>query len=250
MDRRAAVRRQRRDLAAVPDETIASDRDPIDRARALERLSAALVALDEPFRTTVIRRYLDDESAADIARSLGHPRGHRAVAAWRRPGSTRLRAAPALTTGTCAPTSARRGCARSRFDLPAPSLAEAQRSRRTCTRADVRQRSRRHHRHHRRARAARGHARLLEVRPRRRSRRRAAEISRDDAAGEPDPDARPRARAQAPQGEGRAAAHRSVESAAGAGQRATFATDLPSPAVRCAAASSTGRRVRASRTPS
>ena len=37
--------------------------------------AAALTALDEPFRTTVIRRYLDGQSAADIAKALGIPAG-------------------------------------------------------------------------------------------------------------------------------------------------------------------------------
>src|SRR5207245_2709848 len=65
--------------------------DAIDRARVLERLSAALVALDEPFRTAVIRRYLDDESAANIARALGVPAG---TVRWRiKTGLERLRAA-------------------------------------------------------------------------------------------------------------------------------------------------------------
>ena len=71
MNRRAEARRRAREAAAA-EEAEAPD-DPIDRARVLEKLSAALVALDEPFRTTVIRRYLDGQSAADIARALGVP---------------------------------------------------------------------------------------------------------------------------------------------------------------------------------
>src|SRR5262249_34848007 len=62
----------------------------LDRARLLERLTSALVALEEPFRTVVVRRYLDDESAADIARSLGVPAG---TVRWRlKTGLERLRA--------------------------------------------------------------------------------------------------------------------------------------------------------------
>lgn len=74
------------DVPEVPDPP-----DPIDRARALEKLAAALVALDEPFRTTVIRRYLDGNTAAEIARALGVPAG---TVRWRlKTGLARLRAA-------------------------------------------------------------------------------------------------------------------------------------------------------------
>ncbi len=82
-----ANRRSRR----CPKATSTDTGEALDRARALERLSAALVALDEPFRTTVIRRYLDGESAAAIARSLGVPAG---TVRWRlSTGLARLRAA-------------------------------------------------------------------------------------------------------------------------------------------------------------
>ncbi len=88
MDRRAAARRTAREQASSPD-VLASE--PVDRARMLEKLSAALVALDEPFRSTVIRRYLDGESAAAIARALGVPSG---TVRWRlKTGLERLRAA-------------------------------------------------------------------------------------------------------------------------------------------------------------
>ncbi len=72
MDRRGAARRREREAAVAADDGV----DPgaaLDRARALERLASALVALAEPFRETVMRRYLDGESAADIARALGVP---------------------------------------------------------------------------------------------------------------------------------------------------------------------------------
>jgi RNA polymerase sigma factor (sigma-70 family) len=94
MDRRSASRRAAREhavaIAAAAD--IAADPGAgLGRARALEKLAAALVALDEPFRATVIRRYLDGRSAAELARELGIPAG---TVRWRlKTGLARLRAA-------------------------------------------------------------------------------------------------------------------------------------------------------------
>jgi RNA polymerase sigma factor (sigma-70 family) len=64
MNRRTERRREARDQAVatalgVAAQDIAEDQ-AADRARCLERLSSALVALEEPFKSTVIRRYLDD----------------------------------------------------------------------------------------------------------------------------------------------------------------------------------------------
>jgi len=94
MDRRGASRRRAREQAVA---IAAADGDAVDpvagiaRARALERLAAALVALDEPYRTTVIRRYFDGRSAAALARELGVPAG---TVRWRlRTGLARLRTA-------------------------------------------------------------------------------------------------------------------------------------------------------------
>ena len=92
MDARAAARRAAREIQVGPlaEETERPDA-ALDRARAFERLGAALSALEEPFRTTVIRRYLDGESAAEIARALGVPAG---TVRWRlTEGLARLRAA-------------------------------------------------------------------------------------------------------------------------------------------------------------
>lgn len=83
MDRREASRRKVREQAVAPtadEQAVDSVDATVARARMLEKLAAALVALDEPFRTAVIRRYLDGESSADIARSLGVPA---ATVRWR-----------------------------------------------------------------------------------------------------------------------------------------------------------------------
>src|SRR5262249_12660258 len=48
MDVRATRRREAREHAVAPDARVEHD-DTIDRARVLERLSQALVALEEPF---------------------------------------------------------------------------------------------------------------------------------------------------------------------------------------------------------
>jgi RNA polymerase sigma factor (sigma-70 family) len=95
MDRRARSRRQAREQALGLDlaehDGAVDAPDAIDRARALERLASALVELDKPFREVVIRRYLDGQSAAEIARALDIPAG---TVRWRlKTGLERLRAA-------------------------------------------------------------------------------------------------------------------------------------------------------------
>jgi RNA polymerase sigma factor (sigma-70 family) len=95
MDRRGRARRDAREQA-IGLELAGEGRsdtapEAIDRARTLERLASALVALDEPFRDVVIRRYLDGQSGADIARALEIPAG---TVRWRlKTGLERLRAA-------------------------------------------------------------------------------------------------------------------------------------------------------------
>ncbi|MEO8700874.1 MAG: sigma-70 family RNA polymerase sigma factor [Kofleriaceae bacterium] len=91
MDLRADRRRRARE-ESVADELVTAGPDAaLERARVLERLAAALVALDEPFRQTVMRRYLDGHSAADIARAHGVPAA--TVRSRLKTGLERLRAA-------------------------------------------------------------------------------------------------------------------------------------------------------------
>jgi len=93
MDRRSAARRRARELADDADAEVATEGDAgdaLDRARLVQRLADALVALDEPYRTVVIRRYLDGRTAAQIAREQGIPAG---TVRWRlKTGLERLRA--------------------------------------------------------------------------------------------------------------------------------------------------------------
>ena len=93
MDVRADGRRSVRELevARSVDEAGDAPDGALDRARVLERLAAALVALEEPYRTTVIRRYLDGQSAPEIAAAQGVPAG---TVRWRlKTGLDRLRTA-------------------------------------------------------------------------------------------------------------------------------------------------------------
>lgn len=99
MDMRGAARRKARELALAPIDTTELEARPdatLDRTRALERLAAALSALEEPFRDTVIRRYLDGQSAAAIGRAVGAPA---ATIRWRlKTGLDRLRTALEATS--------------------------------------------------------------------------------------------------------------------------------------------------------
>ncbi|MBV8757936.1 MAG: sigma-70 family RNA polymerase sigma factor, partial [Deltaproteobacteria bacterium] len=89
MNRRAEARRRVREQVAEAEEAEAID--PLDRARMLQRLSDALVALEEPYRQTVIARYLDGKIAAQIAREMDVPAG---TVRWRlKTGLDRLRGA-------------------------------------------------------------------------------------------------------------------------------------------------------------
>ena len=78
--------------ALVPGwDFIQNDAVPRDTEGHGTHLASALVAHDEPFRDVVIRRYLDGQSAAEIARALQVPAG---TVRWRlKTALERLRAA-------------------------------------------------------------------------------------------------------------------------------------------------------------
>ena len=76
MDRRADARRRARE--AVTEEDAPSTSTPeqmVERVEIERELAAALLELAEPYRSTLLWRYYDDLSAAEIARRAGVPAG-------------------------------------------------------------------------------------------------------------------------------------------------------------------------------
>jgi RNA polymerase sigma-70 factor (ECF subfamily) len=59
--------RQRREESAAPDEALAPADDAVARAELHGKVVAAVVALGEPYRSTLIRRFLDEKSPSQIA---------------------------------------------------------------------------------------------------------------------------------------------------------------------------------------
>lgn len=68
---RSSRRRTRREQAAAKPIAITEDPSVIERGRIHERVVHAVMQLEEPYRSTVLLRYLDGVSAADIARRQG-----------------------------------------------------------------------------------------------------------------------------------------------------------------------------------
>ena len=65
--RREAGRRKSREHAVVRPEAQPSASEVVERNAMQQRVSAAVVALDEPYRSTILYRYMDDLSTAEIA---------------------------------------------------------------------------------------------------------------------------------------------------------------------------------------
>ncbi len=70
---RTTARRRRREEAAARPERIPATIDVVARAETQRRLVDAVLALDEPFRTTVLLRYVDELSLREIADRHGVP---------------------------------------------------------------------------------------------------------------------------------------------------------------------------------
>lgn len=72
---RTQLRRSARERAGARAESLPSSGELVARADMQRALSEAIVALDEPFRTTILLRYMEDLSSAEIARRQNVPEG-------------------------------------------------------------------------------------------------------------------------------------------------------------------------------
>jgi len=70
---RAASRRARHEAAAVARAPEPSPADTVVRAEAHRRVVDAVMALDEPYRTSVLLRFFEGLESADVARRTGVP---------------------------------------------------------------------------------------------------------------------------------------------------------------------------------
>ncbi len=69
--RRASRRRSRRERDVARSEAQPSTYDVVERNALQQRVSEAVMALDEPYRSTILHRYLDDLTTAEIAERMG-----------------------------------------------------------------------------------------------------------------------------------------------------------------------------------
>lgn len=94
--RRSEGRRREREERAARPEATGSPAELVERIELEERLVHELRRLEEPFRATLLRRYFEGASAAEIARAEGLPEG---TVRWRTSrglAELRRRLAPAL----------------------------------------------------------------------------------------------------------------------------------------------------------
>ncbi len=70
---RTDYRRKRRERVASRPERIPADSDLLMRAELQQKVLDATLELAEPYRSTVLRRYFDERSCGEIARSEGVP---------------------------------------------------------------------------------------------------------------------------------------------------------------------------------
>lgn len=73
--RRSHARRSSREQRGAREEALPSTGALVARAEMQRAISDAVVALDEPMRTTILLRYIEELSSAEIARRQGIPEG-------------------------------------------------------------------------------------------------------------------------------------------------------------------------------
>src|SRR5262245_10304259 len=71
--RRADERRERHERDAAREEATPSAIEVAAELEAQQRIAAALLRVDEPYRETLVRRWVRDEKPAEIARAMGAP---------------------------------------------------------------------------------------------------------------------------------------------------------------------------------
>ena len=70
---RTKVRRARREQAVARPESVTGPAELVEREELRKLVVDAVLALDEPYRAVVLRRYIDGQSPAQIARAQGVP---------------------------------------------------------------------------------------------------------------------------------------------------------------------------------
>lgn len=70
---RSDERRRRREQAGRSPETSVCPAEAMQKAETLQRVVTAAMALDEPYRSTILMRYLEDRSVDEVARAMGVP---------------------------------------------------------------------------------------------------------------------------------------------------------------------------------
>ena len=71
--RASGARRRHEAAAARPEGGIPGAEEVVSRAEVAERVARAVLALEEPFRTTVLLRYFEGLEPGEIARRMGIP---------------------------------------------------------------------------------------------------------------------------------------------------------------------------------
>src|SRR4051812_41606245 len=73
--RRGDSRREDRHAAIVDDRAVPTPAELVERVELQRAVAEELLALAEPYRSTVLLHFIEDYSSADIARRLGIPSG-------------------------------------------------------------------------------------------------------------------------------------------------------------------------------